>query len=120
MTREEAKEAAEVMKAYAEGKVIQCNSGDGNWRDNSSDLEFGFDWLHFDYRIKPTPKKRLMTREEVLGFVANTPGIVASGTPYGFALANQFDYMNSIEQYKWATISPDGKLGEFQLFEIEE
>ena len=65
MTREEIKEAAKVMEAYANGKKIQCNDnhlGNGEWvtTDNPS-----FNWDKYTYRIKPEPKYRpFKTQEE--------------------------------------------------------
>ena len=58
MTKEELKEAAKVMEAYANGKKIQCNDnhlGNGEWvtTDNPS-----FNWDKYAYRIKPEPKYR--------------------------------------------------------------
>ena len=120
MTRARAKEAAEVMKAYAEGNPVQIWSTLHDCWEDLTHLEFDFQWKDFDYRIKPVPKKRLMTRDEVLGFVANTLGIVASYSLTAPKLASQLAFLDSIEAYTWATISPDGKLGEFQPFEIDE
>jgi len=60
MTRDEAREAAKVLLAYAEGASIQCKDSewyantyhiyDGNWEDNDNP-EFQF--LTTDYRVKP-------------------------------------------------------------------
>ena len=57
MTRDRAKEAAEVMLAYANGKTIEC------FVDNSIGWVEGrespkFNWDDFDYRIKGTPSYR--------------------------------------------------------------
>ena len=65
MTKEEIKEAAKVMEAYANGKKIQCNDnhlGNGEWvtTDNPS-----FNWDKYAYRIKPEPSYRpFKTQEE--------------------------------------------------------
>ena len=64
MTRDEAKEAAMVMLAYANGKKIQCNDnhlGNGEWvtTDNPS-----FNWDKYAYRIKPQPKYRPFKSQE--------------------------------------------------------
>ena len=60
MKKEEARMAAEVMLAYADGKEIEWSHKDGNgcwlrWvkADNPK-----FDWIDNDYRIKPQPKYR--------------------------------------------------------------
>ncbi len=58
MTREEARKAAEVMLAYANGEQIECKyKEERSWylRDNPA-----FEWYSFDYRVKPktNPKYR--------------------------------------------------------------
>ncbi len=57
MNRDEARKAAEVMLAYADGKEVEWSpkDRDGRWiRANSPE----FDWGSNDYRIKPQPKYR--------------------------------------------------------------
>ena len=65
MTREELKEAAKVMEAYANGKKIQCNY---NCQDNEGWVDTdnpSFNWDKYAYRIKPEPKYRpFKTQEE--------------------------------------------------------
>lgn len=53
MTREEAKQAAMIMLAYAEGKDIQFNNASGEWVDIPQDEEPDFDWFGRDYRVQP-------------------------------------------------------------------
>lgn len=56
MTRDEAKKAAEVMLAYADGKQVEIKCFDNKtW---NTDYTPTFDWLNNDYRIKPEPKYR--------------------------------------------------------------
>ena len=57
MTKEEAKKAAEVMLAYADGKTIECfvNNSIG-WVEGSESPKFN--WDDFDYRVKGTPSYR--------------------------------------------------------------
>lgn len=51
------------MQAYAEGKTIQCNFGDG-WRDVDIDLDLSLGDIS-KFRIKPEPKYRpFKTTEE--------------------------------------------------------
>lgn len=58
MTSEEAKNAAEVMMAFAKGKEIEIRKkGKENWR-HFDNREFGWNWLCFDYRVKPELKYR--------------------------------------------------------------
>lgn len=59
MTREEAKEAAKVMLAFAEGVEIQySHKGQNNWLNWINESSPSFDWQTFDYRIKKEPKYR--------------------------------------------------------------
>lgn len=56
MTREEARKAAEVMLAYADGKEIECR-----YRKNSVWMEVNspaWDFSDYFYRIKPQPTYR--------------------------------------------------------------
>lgn len=55
MTREEARKAAEVMMAFADGKEVEFLDPLGNW---SSDTTPTFNWFNFDYRIKPKQKPK--------------------------------------------------------------
>lgn len=58
MTREEARKAAEVMMAYADGKEIEFNnSGVENNRHWEEATYHVFDWLS-KYRVKSEPKYR--------------------------------------------------------------
>lgn len=60
MTREEARKAAEVILAYAEGKEIQLmvrTEGQG-WKDLPEGEEPKFNFSGFNYRIKPEPTYR--------------------------------------------------------------
>ena len=64
MTREELKEAAKVMEAYANGKKIQCNyncQDDEGWVDTDNP---SFNWDKYVYRIKPEPKYRPFKNQE--------------------------------------------------------
>ena len=65
MAREELKEAAKVMEAYANGKKIQCNY---NCQDNEGWVDTdnpSFNWDKYAYSIKPEPKYRpFKTQEE--------------------------------------------------------
>ena len=66
MTREEARHAAEVMMAYAEGKEIELNGrsscGCQMWEETSDPT---FNWYDFMYRTKTKPKYRpFKTQEE--------------------------------------------------------
>lgn len=59
MTREEARKAAEVMMAYAEGKEIEFKiKGEDRWETWDGRDTLGFEFDDFDYRIKPEPTYR--------------------------------------------------------------
>lgn len=62
MTREEARKAAEVMLAYADGKQIECSlPGENKWFHN---LNPQFNWDICDYRIKKEPTYRPFKNKE--------------------------------------------------------
>lgn len=64
MNREETKEAIKVMQHYADGGAIQLSRKNANdWTD--VDFKPRWDWMTRDYRIKPTPKLRPYTFEEL-------------------------------------------------------
>lgn len=65
MTREEAKKAAEVMSAFAEGKKIEYKVREGDeWRPiNELDTPL-FDWNSTEYRIKKEPTYRPFTNAQ--------------------------------------------------------
>lgn len=79
MTREEAKEAAEVMLAYADGKDIEFKiKGDDRWETwNKEDGSIlGFELDEFDYRIKTEKKKKEYPKSyegccKILGYSGN-------------------------------------------------
>lgn len=56
MTREEARKAAEVMMAYADGKEVEYYDVLDECRESSDDL--GFNWFDTKYRVKPETNYR--------------------------------------------------------------
>jgi len=57
MTREEAKAAAEVMLAYANGQEIELRRtmpSASEWEHHKAPC---FDWNLFEYRVKPKPRE---------------------------------------------------------------
>ena len=56
MTREEARKAAEVMMAYAEGREVEYYDVLDECWESSGDL--GFNWFDTKYRVKPETKYR--------------------------------------------------------------
>lgn len=65
MTREKAKEAAEVMMAYADGKEIEfkCKKAE-NWRLCQEKGVLFFNWQDSEYRIKKEPTYRPFKNKE--------------------------------------------------------
>lgn len=55
MTREEARKAAEVMMAYADGKEIEIFNSRKEWKISQCPA---FNWGECDYRIKKEPTYR--------------------------------------------------------------
>jgi len=63
MTREQAREAAAVMLAWADGKEVESRlHGKIEWLPNDSPT---WDWAWNDYRIKPAKTLRPWTADEV-------------------------------------------------------
>ena len=77
MTRERAAELWPIIRAYGEGKDFQYRTA-GSSLDwiSTNDNFMGEHCDSLEYRIKPEPKKRPMTRGEVLYMVTTTPGMV--------------------------------------------
>lgn len=72
MTKEEIKQWVELLIAASEGKIIQ-KYDDGIWEDiniNNYDYLYG---LPEDYRIKPQPKTRRRTYQELSNWLRECP-----------------------------------------------
>lgn len=69
MTREDAKKAAEIMLAYAEGKEVGFYKGNGNWCPLE---EPAFNWNNYlgNYKVREAPHYRPFNNEiEVLNAI---------------------------------------------------
>lgn len=64
MTKEETLKAAEVMRRWANGEVVEykCSEGSDPWVPNPSPC---WNWDKFDYRTVEAPKYRPWTADEV-------------------------------------------------------
>lgn len=73
MTKEEAKQWAELFAAYAEGKTIQYRMREegGEWIERTS-FDY-WDTERYEYRVKPTPKTRRMTNQELADWLRDEP-----------------------------------------------
>jgi hypothetical protein len=118
MTRERAKELAPIMQAYGEGKEIQTKDARGEW----TTLFLCPEWRDgCDYRIKPTPSLRPMTRGEVLYMVTTTPGMVVRyGRDEEPQVPAYYAYDDGIDAYEYAIIDKHGNPGEWKRFEVED
>lgn len=116
MTREKAKELAPIIQAFGDGVNVEYNEGNG-WHD-ASDPRWYSD---VDYRIKPEPKTRPMTRGEVLYMVTTTPAMVSTFDGLPFVPAQGLDYSCSIERYRYAIIDKSGNpVDGWHKFEVTE
>ena len=80
MTREEARKAAEVMLAYANGEEVEVMGFGGQYKTVEKP---SFDWEKIKYRVKPKPTYRPfkdkeecwneMLKHEPFGWVKNIP-----------------------------------------------
>lgn len=122
MNREDARKYAEIMMAYANGADVEIYDG-GEW---TSIIDPLFDFLNCTYRIKPEPKKRFMTRNEVLRFVTNTMGIIVRDVYSMACPANASDYAEYEDNpgyYEWAyaNFNAEGEpVDGWHKFEVEE
>lgn len=57
MTRDEAREFAKVVQAYADGKDVQFRKVNGSCAWSDSVVSPAFDALNCEYRIKPEPRE---------------------------------------------------------------
>ena len=64
MTREEAKELLPIIKAFAEGKIIQYKNSFDEWSDTKENEGLSFVCSPSNYRIKPEPKYRPFKNQE--------------------------------------------------------
>ena len=127
MDRNEARKAAEVMLAYADGKEIEWShqDGDGCWLKWVKADSPGFDWINNDYRIKPQPKYRPfnsaeecwqeMQKHQPFGWVKdkelwyqNIVGIMSSTIWLAKIEDRCIDYLDAFENYTFADGEPFG------------
>lgn len=97
MTREEIREAAKVMEAYANGQKIQCNDnrlGNGEWvtTDNPS-----FNWDKYAYRIEPEPKYRPFKSQEECW------NEMLKHQPFGYVKSKNKGYFHIIGLVQWSS-----------------
>lgn len=137
MTREEVKEILPVLKAFAEGKVIECRTkpsavkGTDIPNDWTEMIEIGF-WSNIEYRIKPESKYRPfkdaeecwaeMQKHQSFGWVKSKDGSTINKFMFIDSLANdgvtirasvRLTYSELVKYYIFADGTPFGvKVGE--------
>ena len=88
MNKKEIITAIKVMKAFANGKEIECKelASSTGWRYCSNP---GFNWQYYNYRIKPEPKYRpFKTAEECWNEMLKHE-------PFGFlSITDEHDYFS--------------------------
>jgi hypothetical protein len=123
----------EMVEAMLAGKTLTAKYPDseGYWTEEygptftvcgpSGEVPFGSDCWDFDWTIKPEPKKRLMTRDEVLGFIANTPGLLVKREGNEYQPASYWGYHEGVEYdlYKIVDLQGNTIKGPCR-FEVEE
>jgi len=77
-------------------------------------------WYYTDWSIKPEPKKRPMTREEIIGFCANTPGIVVRFDKGDWVLPRMISFSEDPSEYDWTTVDIHGHYGEPHKFDVSD
>ena len=123
MNREDARKYAEIMMAYANGADVEIYN-DFAWVSVIDPL---FDFLSCTYRIKPKPKKRLMTREEAIYLSTTILGMVIlflnddspKMRPAQFVEWTSSQVAN-MDYARWAIINKSGEpVDGWNTFEIE-
>ena len=57
MNKEQTKECIRIMQAFVDGKAVQYRYSDAaEWFDANGLSELSWNWIAYDYRIKPEPK----------------------------------------------------------------
>lgn len=114
MTRDEAKEAAMVMLAYANGEQVQVQLADGSWVDFP--INPNFDWNHVNYRIKPKPESKYrpfetkeecwneMLKHQPFGWLRDEDGDYILPATVG----NKSDFIFRFKVYKFTDGTPFG------------
>ena len=121
MTREEAKVLMPIIKAIAEGKVIECRTKPSalskSWQNMNKwtemkEIEF---WNNIEYRIKPEPKYRPfanaeecwqeMQKHQPIGYTK-----LIGEIEYSFItdVDNTINYSDAIKEYTFADGTPFG------------
>lgn len=124
MNREEAIRAMldgkKVNREYWGELFIYYNINRGVFESSQGEGVNVNDLTDSGWKIVPERKKRPMTRNEVLGFLANTSGIVVRIHKDEWRNSGYFYFDAKIKDYEYAYIDEKGNIGEPMKFEVEE
>jgi len=116
---------SEFRPTTPEKRLVIDTANNGGWcivvskeyeDDFSRDLLYDTVYFYHYERIEE-PEQRLMTREEILGFIAWHPHIVIchkDGNPFSAARWSLMEC--DIPHYRWAPITESGEIGELSQF----
>ena len=114
------------MKACADGKTIEFSErGENRWIERSWDDSRKFDWIHYDYRIKPEPTYRPfkdkeecwneMQKHQPFGWIKNCTDFIyianVDNAGIEFIINEDTDrlsYISTITRFKFADGTPFG------------
>jgi hypothetical protein len=117
MNRERAKELAPIIAAFGAGQIIEELNPFYGWRETEDP---NFEAAIHDWRIKPAPGLRPMTRGEVLYMVTTTPAMVMRSDGTAPHPASYFTFSGPINDYEYAIIDKHGEpVDGWHKFEIE-
>lgn len=94
MTREEARKAAEVMLAYANGEEIEIAYSNSSYQTVTSPE---FDWGKVEYRVKPKPIYRPFKDKEECW------NEMLKHQPFGFVKSKVKGYFHLIGLVQWSS-----------------
>jgi hypothetical protein len=106
------KEKIEVMQAFDEGKTIEFKWTEGDEWITLIINNPHWNWDKNNYRIKPEPKKRLMTIKELWGktLVGKSGALVAVNRVDSAGRIKMINAWNTVEEahlYDWKLAGPD-------------
>ena len=83
--------------------------------------QFSKMWDHDGWHRKLEKEKmRLMTHDEILGFITHNPHIAVKVDEQPWSPPGNFRFNLSIDRYEYAHIDEKGNIGEPHKFEVEE
>ena len=112
-----------IVLAITDNDMAVCVSAQSEEKYINGEPFDCYVWLHhkdFDVEqpvvLKSTPGKRLMTRNEMLGFLSSTARVVVRTGTNAWQLPHGLSSNIDLIAHQWATIDADGNIGEPQEF----